>query len=1593
MIQHYTQEIQKYTETILRHVPKNSSSSTHIFLKAFFAHAPLQELTSLPVKDALSLAFSAEKFLQIRSIGKAKIQCEPMTLDNGRKVITLLALNDDKPFLVDSLSCLLHRLGLQISHTLHPIFAVNRDNKGLLIECSTNDDAHADCPRESLIMVVLEPLPARLTPKMVEAHVERVLDKVHVSVRDWKIMTRSVEDLAREFERSISGLPRNLSEEISAFLSWLASKNFVFLGYGQYDVTTQKNSVSLKKNIKNSYGLYSLSSTKTNDNTPASIEYSTLPTTSHAIEITKSSDPCEVHRAVPMDLISIRRYDNKGAMIGEVRLLGLFTSNVYYQTTDSIPLIRRKVARTIDKSGFDPVSHNGKSLKAVLEFMPRDELFQLSEDALFSLGMGIQSLESRPKVRLFSRVDNFERYVSCIVYIPRERFSTSIREQMENILSRAYQGKVITFYTQVSDSPLARVNILIATTPSLVPTPDLEQVEAELTLLTISWRDRLLEAYMRSLPQAKAERYLPLYSEAFPAAYCDAYSPESAVSDSERLEDARAGDGLALEFYRHDRQSDNVHLKCYMTDINSTLSDIVPLLENIGTKIINEHPYLISPMGADPILIRDFILKFPGASSYDIAAHKKRFESTLSEIWRGKCNNDALNGLLLTTTLNARDIDILRTFSRYMRQINFAYGQAFIAKALLAHPTIAQQLAELFDTKFNPHIKGREARLATQTTALLQALESITNLAEDKVLRRIMELIDAAIRTNAYQKDNAGNAKSYISIKFLCAKIPELPLPKPMAEIFVYSMRTEGIHLRGDKVARGGLRWSDRPEDFRTEVLGLVKAQMVKNVVIVPQGSKGGFIVKNPQAERDAQMKEGIECYKEFLRGLLDITDNIKDATIVAPKDTLRYDHDDPYLVVAADKGTASFSDIANSVSSEYDFWLSDAFASGGSVGYDHKAMAITARGGWVSVMRHFREMGHDIARESFTCIGIGDMSGDVFGNGMLLSQTMKLVAAFNHRHIFIDPTPDAKKSFKERERLFKLARSGWNDYDAKLISAGGGIFDRNAKSIPLSKEMQTMLGVSIKSASPDDLIALILKAPVDLLWNGGIGTYVKAQRESHDEVGDRANNALRVNGSDLRCKIVGEGGNLGFTQRGRIEYARSGGRINTDAIDNSAGVDCSDHEVNIKIALGSAMQAKRLSLSTRNNLLKSMTDDVAQLVLEDNRLQTQALSLAEAQGASLNDPLERFMQELEKQGLLNRTVEYLPSDKQLIEMKAQGQGFTRPELSVLLAYGKMALYRDIVAHAGLDDTLLLRDLFDYFPAAMHKTFKTDILEHRLRREILATIFANQIVNRMGITFIHDTINHTGAQACDIVDAYNFTRIAFGIDALWTGVESLDATLPSAMQSQLFFILQDFISDNVRWQLSHLPRPIKLSSRIAQQQKPIQHLRTAWKTIADARTIQRAQALQAEWQNAGVPKSLAEDLAALGILRAACVIIAACEGSKSAIDKVAAIYFALGNALEFPAIMQQLRSLPNITEWQRQAASSAESQLAQAQQDLLSNILRDYGAKQTSAALWLQNKDAEFKRYKRFLIHFLAQETMDASKLVVLLREVALLVK
>ena len=1580
MAPNYSSLHQQLIAAIIAAAPKPLSDARRAFITAYYAASTVADLKAIEPKRAAGIAIACETFFAMRATRGPKVQvATSYVTERGRKLsrTQIFILNDDMPFLVDSLSALFTSLGLTIHLVLHPVLAAPRDAKGKRVQSTKK------APLESLMYVELSPLPAAMDSAALTQKILHALTHVTAAVADWEAMQSHVRSLAKTFRGPTNGASKTELQEIRDLLQWLTDNHFVFLGLGEY----RAKGKMLTLDTRSARGLYRLESTAITQ----PIERGAGATTTEMMSVLKASESSLVHRHVPMDFIVLRRFDAHGKYIGETRILGLFTSTVYYRETQNIPFLRHKTANILRLAGFDPAGHSGKTLKTILEFLPRDELFQTDEERLFQTAMGVLSLEAKPQVKLFVRRDPFERFVSAMVYIPRERFSSSLREEISRMLERAYAGHSSTFYTQVTDSPLARVHLLIETTPRHIPDVDEPMLEQQIASRANLWSDALRDAIIATLGDDAGEPIAQTFATAFPPAYINTHSAQSAAHDSKRVLECLRGDGVALELFRAEgAPTDQLHLVCFTRDLNSELSAIIPSLEHMGCTVVDATPHIITPLPPlAPVLLRNFTLRVADAATLDLAQHKARIKEALHQIWRGRVDNDALNALVFSAGLAAWDVEILRAYSRYLQQLNFPYSQKLIATALANHGALAAQLVALFHARFDPAAREREARVAACRQAIEAALESVSNLGEDRIIRRFLALMLATLRTNFYQRGADGLPKPYFSLKFRSSEIPEMPLPVPYAEIFVTSLRMEGIHLRGGPVARGGLRWSDRPEDFRTEVLGLMKTQMVKNAVIVPQGAKGGFILRQPPVEREALQAEGVACYQMFLRGLLDITDNIVNKKVTPPSQTVRYDADDPYLVVAADKGTASFSDIANGISAEYGFWLSDAFASGGSVGYDHKEMAITARGGWVSVERHFREMGRDIARETFTAVGIGDMSGDVFGNGALLSEKMRLVAAFNHRHIFLDPRPDAATSFAERTRLFHLPRSGWNDYNVKQISKGGGVFERSAKSIALTAEVRAALGTDVTKATPDELIKIILRAPVDLLWNGGIGTYVKASTETHEQVGDRANNAVRMNGAELRCKIVGEGGNLGFTQRGRIEYARSGGRINTDAIDNSGGVDCSDHEVNIKIALGTSIAAKRISLMQRNALLKRMTDDVARLVLTDNRLQTQAVSIAQMQGEALIEPAAQLMQQLEADQFLNRAVEALPDAKQLAELRAAKQGLTRPEIAVLLAYAKMDVFRKLSTSALLDAAYFEADLLRYFPKAMQKDFAGAIGSHPLRREIVATMITNSIVNRTGFSFAHGLMQATGLPAADIAQAYIATRDAFGIRDLWASIEALDGKISAALQAQLFAEVNRFIAHQSRWFLQHVPQPMAMeatvrryASGIAQIETSIDRLMTETLRKAHAQTVETLAAQQ-------VPDTLARRIANLEIMASACDIIDIAAQSKQPLIAVGTLYFELGARLRLGWLRRSALALAAENHWQQLAVQSQVAELYQVQRQLCLKVIGPRGRMQGDVAeAWSKRMVDPLARYEAFIRTLRTESQFDYPMLIVALRHV-----
>ncbi|HEY4139030.1 MAG TPA: NAD-glutamate dehydrogenase, partial [Casimicrobiaceae bacterium] len=1388
-------------------------------------------------------------------------------------------------------------------------------------------------------------------------------------------------------------LPLDENAEGVAFINWLADNHFSFLGYRCHDLVTAEGQDALQVVPGSSLGI--LREARSKD---VGTRFAALPPEVRAyarrpelLIITKSTSRSTVHRPGFLDYVAIKRFNARGDVCGEDRFLGLFTSTAYSAKPSDIPLLRRKTANVLRRANLPPGGHAEKALINILDTYPRDELFQTSEDELLRIATGILHLGDRQRFRLFARRDPFERFVTCLIYAPRENYTTDLRQKWQTILTQAFNGTSSDFNVQLSESPLAQVMITVRTMPGRIPPYDVRLIEAQLANAARRWEDDLKEALIEARGEGPGNTLFKAFGAAFPAGYREDFAARAAVSDIEMMDRLSQAEPLAMLLYRPLEAPPGVmRFKLFHLGGPVPLSYSLPMLEHMGLQVVDERPHRIVPEGREPVWMHDLGLL---ASSIDtelgVDALHRVFEDAFGRIFRGEVENDDFNRLVVGASMPATDIVVLRAYAKYLRQIGFALSQAFIEGTLSTHAPIAAMLLELFKLRFDPDAgAGMGAKAAEHVRAIEKALEHVENLSEDRVLRQYLAVIMATLRTNFW----TDHAKEYLSFKFDPAKVPGLPEPKPMFEVFVYSTRFEGVHLRGGKVARGGLRWSDRLEDFRTEVLGLLKAQMVKNTVIVPVGSKGGFVLKRAPSpsDRDAYTKEGVSCYQNYLRGLLDLTDNRVGDKIVPPPRVKRHDPDDPYLVVAADKGTATFSDYANGISKEYGFWLGDAFASGGSAGYDHKAMGITARGAWESVKRHFREMGTDTQTTDFTVAGVGDMSGDVFGNGMLLSPHIRLVAAFDHRHIFLDPNPDAAIGFVERQRLFKLPRSSWADYDAKLISSGGGVYARSAKSIEVTPEVAKALAIKAAMMTPTELVNAILKAPVDLLYNGGIGTYVKAKSETHAQVGDRANEALRVNGRDLRCKVVAEGGNLGCTQLGRIEYARSGGRIYTDAIDNSAGVDTSDHEVNIKILLGLPIAEGELTEKQRNALLAEMTDDVAALVLRDNYFQTQALSVMNRIAPHLLDAQQRFIQFLEKIGRLNRALEYLPSDDEIVERRANGAGLTTPEGAVLLAYSKIWLYDELLESQLPDDPWVETALARYFPAALRERYAAYMTRHPLKREIIATHVTNSMINRVGSTYVHRLMETTGAKPHEIVRAYLLSREIFGFVPLWQAIEALDNKVDDAVQSSMLVDSSRLIERGTTWFLRSRRLGDDMAATIAQFTPRVEALATRLHKLIDAGDRARIDAAVGSYVASGVPQALAARVVALDTLYSTLDIVEVADATDRPVELIAEIYFAISTQLGVPWLREKIAALPEDQHWRMLAKSAMLDDLSGLQRSVTSEVIVGGGDLATSARLiaaWQDRNRRAIEREAQLLTELRAVPGIDPPMLSVALRE------
>ena len=1571
---------------------KGGNEAVERFVRLYYEHVPPRDMVGQAPQNLLGAALSHWTLAGRRKPGEAKVRVyNPSPEKDGwtAEHTVVEIVNDDMPFLVDSVTSALNREDVAVHLVIHPLVRARRDKSGRLSGLAGDG---AGTSESFMHFEITAQSGHRLDG--IRAAVEGVLGDVRAAVEDWATMRGRMKAIIDEVASRRN--PTADLAEAREFLQWIHDDQFTFLGYRDYDVRTVRGQTKVVVDTKTGLGilrdpkvsvfreLRTLGAMSSEDRDFAA--------RSDLLMVTKANLRSTIHRPVHLDAIGVKKRDAKGRVVGQRLFVGLFTSSAYYRSPREIPLLRRKLQKAFDRAGFPSASHDGKALLNILETFPRDELFQMSDEHLYLTSLGILNLQERQGVALFIRRDEFERFLSCLVFIPRDLYDTDLRQRMQAIVEDAFGGEMTAYYTQLDDSPLARLHLIIQTTPGRIKDYDADTVEARLIDAARSWTDFLEDALVRDHGEERGLGLLYRYRKAFPPSYKERSSAATALADIALLEQTVASGELSMELYRSAGAAGNqVRFKIYNPHREVPLSDVLPMLEHMGLKVMDEVPHAIRPWaeGFDLVMIQDFGLETRDGSEVDPGAVRETFQDAFNRVWRAEMESDGFNGLVLGAGLTWRQVVILRTYCKYLRQAGIPFSQAYMEQTLANHPGLARLIVDLFVTLFDPAGAATAARRARRIREKLdQGLEMVESADEDRILRRFHNVVDATLRTNYFQPADDGGPKPYLSVKLDSRKVDDLPLPRPMVEVFVYSPRVEAIHLRGGKVARGGIRWSDRREDFRTEVLGLMKAQMVKNAVIVPVGAKGGFVVKRPPpgADREALLNEGIACYKTLVRGLLDISDTYAGSTVVAPRNVVLGDGHDPYLVVAADKGTATFSDIANGISMDYGFWLGDAFASGGSVGYDHKKVGITARGAWESVKRHFREAGTDIQIQDFTVVGVGDMSGDVFGNGMLLSPHIKLVAAFNHLHIFIDPDPDPAKSLKERQRLFALPRSSWNDYNAKLLSKGGAVYDRRAKSITLTPEAAKRFGLEDRAMTPGELLGVLLKARVDLLWFGGIGTFVKASAESHAEAGDRTNDAVRVDASDLRCRVIGEGANLGVTQRARVEYALGGGRLNADSIDNSGGVDCSDHEVNIKILLDSAVADGTLMPKRRDALLARMTDEVADLVLRNNYLQSQAISVVAARGTEVFDDQMRMMRMLERAGRLNREVEFLPDDEALDERQAAKQGFTRPEIAVLMPHLKIWLYDELLKSDLPDDPTLFEDLVRYFPTPLQKTFHDAIGAHRLRREIIATNVTNSMINRVGGSYVTQLMEKTGMTATDIAGAYIIARDVFALRQAWTAIEGLDNAVPAQVQTAMLVEANRLIERGTLWFLRNADRPLDIGANVAVFSADVATLAAGLEGILPDHYRADLRARADVYGEAGVPQALALRMAGMVNLASGCEIVRLAGTHAASVLAVAELYFAVGAHFHIGRLRAAAETLEAETHWRQMAVAALIDDLFANQGALTSQILeaaRPGAAAPAAIALWAARRGAAVERTLALLSEVWSADSIDFSMLSV----------
>jgi glutamate dehydrogenase len=1566
-----------------------------LYLEQYFADVPVEDLQGRSEKTMARVAVDHLEFAARRRAGQALVRIFNATEEEHgyTSAFTFVEMaNDDMPFLVDSVAAAINRHHKVVHITVHPIISIKRNGKGQVTAITSPDDE--DARSESFIRFAIDHEADAHELKLLRQEIGKVLADVRLAVRDWGKMRQCMRDTRDLLQNGPKGVDPLLRSESQALLDWMADDHFTFLGYREYALSRRGKRVFLRAVEGSGLGVLSRDD-RGAKGVELTAEMRRLTRSRGWLILTKANSRSTVHRPAFLDYVGIKVYDEKGDVVGERRFIGLLTSIAYSENPRNIPFLRHKVQKVFERADVDASGHRGKALLHIIDTYPREELFQSTVQDLARTTIGILNLQDRQRVKFFLRRDMFRRFFSCLVYIPREKYTTAIRRKVEALLIEAFAGFSVDSNVQISDSALARVHIIVRTAVGKRPPISIHHIEEQIADLVITWSDRLHEELLDTFGPTEGSRLFHTYDGVFPAGFQEDTVPKEACSDLRCIDDMVRNDSQrAVDLYvPEDSAPGHMHFMIYSRNEPIALSEALPVLEHMGVDVYTERPYEVNLKSGERFWIQDFHLRHESGAEVDIDAIADRFEECFMAVLRGDAEDDGLNRLVVSASLDWRQTALLRCYAKHIQQLGLPFSQAYMEDVLVGHARLAQLLVQQFQYQFDPDVsKTKRSRELKKIGPIIERhVAKARNVDEDRILTAFAGGINATLRSNFFQTIHGTDTpKPYISIKLDPARLSEIPLPRPHFEIFVYSPEVEGVHLRGGDIARGGLRWSDRREDFRTEVLGLMKAQIVKNTVIVPTGAKGGFFPKRaPVGDRAAITENGIHCYKTFIRGLLDLTDNVVDGVVVTPERIVRRDGDDPYLVVAADKGTATFSDIANSISVEYGFWLDDAFASGGSAGYDHKGMAITARGAWEAVKRHFHEMGVNTQKQPFTVAGIGDMSGDVFGNGMLLSRKIRLVAAFNHRHIMLDPSPDTAASFRERQRLFRRPGSTWKDYKPALISKGGGVFSRQAKTIRLSNEARRLLDIDAQSLQPDELVRAILKMPVDLLWNGGIGTYVKASSEGHSDAGDRSNDTVRVDANQLRCKVVGEGGNLGFTQRARVEYSQGGGRINTDFIDNSAGVDCSDREVNIKILLGDAAEKKRLSRKKRDELLASMTDDVATLVLRNNYLQTQAISMSETLSAARIDETARLITALERTGLLDRDLEYLPDDSEIEERRNRNKGLTRPELAVVLSYAKIDLYNGLIESEETLEDFLQIDPQRYFPPTLRRRYEDLIPGHRLSRQILATLIANALVNRMGPAFVKRVQSDTGANVVTIARAYEAARIICRAGPLLRTIESLDDKIPASAQMSMMFDVSRTLRHACYWLIEQYGDSLDIVKTVERLKDGMAQIYTRSGTYLSRASYMRNDNAQKAWMALGVPEKLANRMSLLLVTRAAVDIADVAAERKRDVLDTARVYSTINDGLGLQWLHNSAEDLKVSGRWQAMARSNLRDEFYRIRRDIALRLLTRRGKTDPGevARKWLQIREDKVARFQNMIEEMKLRGKSDFATLSVAAQE------